>query len=613
MTPMKAVVVANVRPVLRVVSTTDPRAGSREPAASPWLDGSSDRVIPVADVKPAGPRLEPWALVAGSVVAPATTLGAFMDWWTHLVGSPAKQLELARAGAEQWRRAWEVAVTGTTVQPLPQDKRFTDPAWQLPPYRGLMQAFLLEEQWWQRATTEIRGVTAHHEQMVSFAARQWLDMTAPSNFVLTNPVVQRQTLQECGLNLVRGAAFAFEDAGRDAADLPPAGAEAFDIGRTVAITPGRIVLRNRLMELIQYAPTTPTVHLEPVLIVPAWIMKYYVLDLSPGNSLVRHLVDHGYTVFAISWKNPTDEDRDLGMDDYVELGVRAALRAICTIVPGAKVHATGYCLGGTLLTTVAAALGRADGTETPLKTLTLLAAQTDFTAPGEIGLFIDEGQVASLENLMAQRGYLDKQQMQSTFQMLRSNDLVWSYRLQSQLLGQRRPLTDLMAWNADGTRLPERMHSEYLRGMYLNNALARGEWRVDGKPVHLSDIRVPIFNVGTAQDHVAPWRSVFRLQALTDAEQTFVLTTGGHNVGIVNPPGQAKSSYRMRTWHAGDRLMTPDDWLAGTQPVSGTWSTAWEKWLRQNSTRRVAPPSIGAVKQGLPPLDAAPGQYVHER
>lgn len=207
--------------------------------------------------------------------------------------------------------------------------------------------------------------------------------------------------------------------------------------------------------------------------------------------------------------------------------MRAALQAIRTIVPGATVHATGYCLGGTLLATVAAALGRTDGTETPLKTLTLLAAQTDLTAPGEIGLFIDEGQVASLENLMAQRGYLDKKQMQGTFQMLRSNDLIWSHRLQSQLLGQRRPLSDLMAWNADGTRLPARMHSEYLRGMYLNNALARGEWRVDGKPVHLSDIRVPIFNVGTAQDHVAPWRSVFRLHALTNAEQTFVITTGG--------------------------------------------------------------------------------------
>jgi polyhydroxyalkanoate synthase len=214
---------------------------------------------------------------------------------------------------------------------------------------------------------------------------------------------------------------------------------------------------------------------------------------------------------------------------------------------------------------------------------------------------------------MAQRGFLDKKQMQSTFQMLRSNDLIWSYRVHRQLLGQTRPMSDLMAWNADGTRLPERMHSEYLRGMFLENALARGEWRVDGEPVNLNDIRVPIFNVGTVQDHVAPWRSVFKLHALTDAEQTFVLTAGGHNVGIVNPPGQAKSSHRLRTWRDGDRLLTPDQWLAATPAVADSWWTPWRHWLQQHSSRRVAPPKMGARAQGLAPLDAAPGRYVHER
>jgi polyhydroxyalkanoate synthase len=299
------------------------------------------------------------------------------------------------------------------------------------------------------------------------------------------------------------------------------------------------------------------------------------------------------------------------MDDYEKLGVRTALEAIGRIVPRARIHATGYCLGGTLLSIAAAALGR-DG-RSPLQTLTLLAAQTDFTAPGELGLFIDESQVAFLEQLMARRGYLDKKQMQGTFQMLRSNDLIWSYRVHSQLLGERRPVTDLMAWNADGTRLPARMHSEYLRGMFLDNALARGEWRVDGRPVNLADIRVPIFNVGIVQDHVAPWRSVFKLHALTDAEQTFVLTAGGHNVGIVNPPGQAKSSYRMRTWRAGDRLLTPDEWIAATTPVADTWWTRWAEWLSDHSGHRVAPPSIGSVAEGLPPLEVAPGLYVHER
>jgi polyhydroxyalkanoate synthase len=275
------------------------------------------------------------------------------------------------------------------------------------------------------------------------------------------------------------------------------------------------------------------------------------------------------------------------------------------------VHATGYCLGGTLLATVAAALGQER--ESRLRSLSLLAAQTDFTEPGELGLFIDESQVAFLESGMARRGYLDKRQMAGTFQMLRSNDLVWSYRLHSHLLGERRPMTDLMAWNADGTRLPYRMHIEYLRGMFLRNALARGEWKVAGQPVNLADIRVPIFNVGAVQDHVAPWRSVFKLNALTDADQTFVLTAGGHNVGIVNPPGQKLSSYRLRERHASDRLMTPDQWLEATSPVEGSWWTAWVHWLRRRSSRRTAPPALGAPQAGLQPLDPAPGRYVHQR
>jgi polyhydroxyalkanoate synthase len=592
---------------------TTPRrlAGTRERAASPWLTAPPGSIDADESRRSPSGQVAPWTALPGAAVAPATALGAFTDWCLHVAGSPAKQLELGRLSAEQWLRAWTFGVLGARIAPLPQDKRFADPAWQRPPHAQIAEAFLLVEKWWQQATTGVPGVARHHEQMVAFAARQWLDMMSPSNFITTNPVVQRRTLEEGGLNLLRGAQIAAEDLWRGAADLPPAGAEAFEPGRNVAVTPGRVVLRNRIMELIQYAPTTPKVNAEPVLIVPAWIMKYYVLDLSQGNSLIHHLVDHGFTVFAISWKNPTEADRNLGMNDYAELGVRAALQAIARIVPGAGIHATGYCLGGTLLSIAAAALGR-DG-PSPLRTLTLLAAQTDFTAPGELGLFIDESQVAFLEQLMAQRGYLDKKQMQSTFQMLRSGDLIWSYRLHSHLLGERRPVNDLMAWNADGTRLPERMHSEYLRGMFLDNALARGEWRVRGQPVNLSDIRVPIFNVGTVQDHVAPWRSVYRLNALTDAEQTFVLTAGGHNVGIVNPPGQAKSSYRLRTWHAGDRLLTPDEWIAATSPVADSWWTPWLEWLREHSTGRVAPPSMGAVADGLPPLEAAPGLYVHQR
>jgi polyhydroxyalkanoate synthase subunit PhaC len=587
-------------------------AGSRERAGSPWLG----RGPAASESFPAWQQLErqlaSWLPIPGTVVAPATALGAFMDWWTHLLGSPAKQWELAQTAWTQALAAGRAAALGRdALRPMPQDKRFADPTWAQPPYRYFAQAFLLQEQVWQCATAGVPGVSRHHEQMVAFAARQWLDMAAPSNFISTNPVVQRRTLQEGGMNLARGLAHALEDAWREAADLPPAGADAYEVGRNVAVTPGRVVLRNQLMELIQYAPATKRVHAEPVLIVPAWIMKYYVLDLSPHNSLIKHLVDHGHTVFAISWKNPDADDRDLGFEAYDHLGVRAALQAIRTIVPGTRVHAAGYCLGGTLLAIVAAALGRTR--DNPLQTVTLLAAQTDFTDPGEIALFIDEGQVAFLENLMWRHGYLDKSQMKRTFQMLRSSDLVWSYRLTNQLLGERQPMSDLMAWNADGTRLPYRMHLEYLRGLFLHNALARGEWRVDGTPVNLGDIRLPIFNVGAVQDHVAPWRSVFKLHALTDAEQTFVLTAGGHNVGIVNPPGQALSSYRLRHWKHGDRLLTPDEWLDATAPVAGSWWTAWGRWLAQHSTRRVAPPPMGAARAGLPVLDEAPGRYVDQR
>jgi len=257
-----------------------------------------------------------------------------------------------------------------------------------------------------------------------------------------------------------------------------------------------------------------------------------------------------------------------------------------------------------------AALGRAG--DDSLKTMTLLAAQTDSTDPGELALFIDEGQVDFLESLMARRGYLDKQQMRSTFQMLRSNDLIWSYRLHNHLLGER-PVNDLMAWNADGTRLPCRMHVEYLRGLFLPNALAHGEWQLDGAPVNLGDIRVLIFNVRAVQDHVAPWRSVSKLQALTDAEQTFVLTGGGHNVGIVNPPGQPKANYRIRTWQAGDRLLTPDEWLDATTVERGSWWTLWSTWLARHSSGRVAPPPMGAAAHGLAPHERCRARPVRAR
>jgi len=420
--------------------------------------------------------------------------------------------------------------------------------------------------------------------------------------------VANATLHEGGFNLLRGAAHLADDTARALAHRAPYGADAFPVGERVAVTPGRVVMRNELMELIQYTPTTAKVHPEPILIVPAWIMKYYILDLQPHNSLVRFLVAQGHTVFVVSWKNPVAADHDLGMDDYLRLGVLAALPAIAAIVPGRKVHATGYCLGGTLLAIAAAHLAKA-GSDA-LASMTLLAAQVDFTEPGELSLFIDESQISFLEHIMRAQGYLDTTQMAGAFTLLRSNDLFWSYRIRNYLLGHREPPSDLMAWNADGTRLPCRMHSEYLRSLFLHNELAAGKYQVEGRAVALSDIRVPVFAVGTTYDHVAPWRSVYKIHLLTDAEVTFVLASGGHNVGIVAAPDDDAREYRLATRQRHATYQDPDTWQSSAAVHAGSWWIAWQKWLARHSGPRGKPPSMGAPQAGYKPLARAPGEYV---
>jgi polyhydroxyalkanoate synthase len=551
-------------------------------------------------------------------ISPASLAAAYADWAMHVALSPGKQLQLAEKAFKKTLRWWLYANRAAQadcepcIEPLPQDRRFADPAWNRWPFNVLYQGFLLTQQWWHVATSGVPGVTRHHEAMVNFAARQWLDRLAPANFALTNPVVLGETFRRGGANLSEGARNALEDWQRGVDGRKPAGAEAYEVGMNVAITPGKVVLRNRLMELIQYRPATGTVHAAPVLIVPAWIMKYYILDLSPHNSLVRYLVERGHTVFMISWKNPDGADRDLGMDDYRELGVTAALDAIGAIVPGAPVHLAGYCLGGTLAAIAAAAMAR-DG-DARLAGLTLLAAQTDFEEPGEISLFIDESQVEFLEALMRRQGFLDARQMAGAFQLLRSNDLIWSYRLNNYLLGRRQPMSDLMAWNADATRMPLRMHSQYLRELFLDNRLAHGSYRVAGRPVALTDIRSPIFAVGTTADHVAPWRSVYKIHLLSDTEVTFALTSGGHNAGIVSEPGYVgrggrSRSYQLLTRRHDERHLDPDAWAQSAPRLEGSWWPAWQRWLAERSGAETAPPAIGIP--GMPVLADAPGSYVH--
>jgi polyhydroxyalkanoate synthase len=552
-----------------------------------------------------------------SGVSPAALTLAWMDWTLHLAQSPGKWARLCEKAVRKAGRFGDYAARAAggdpepCITPLPQDRRFRARTWQSWPFNVIHQGFLLNQQWWHNVTTGIGGVSPHHEQVVSFVARQLLDVVSPVNFIATNPEVLQATLEQGGINLLRGANYLADDWRRMLAGRPPAGAEEFIPGRQVAVTPGRVVLRNRLIELIQYTPTTPDVHAEPVLFVPAWIMKYYILDLSPQNSLVKYLVDRGHTVFMISWHNPGEADRDLGMDDYLRLGVFAALDAVNAIVPGRQVHAAGYCLGGTILAIAAAWLaGRRDDR---IRTLTLLAAQTDFTEAGELSLFIDDSELNYLEDIMWRQGYLETHQMAGAFQLLRSNDLVWSRIVNDYMLGKRQPLTDLMAWNADATRMPYRMHSEYLRRLFLKNDLFEGRYRIDGTPVALGDIHAPMFIVGTEGDHVAPWKSVYKIHLVADADVSFVLTSGGHNAGIVSEPGHTGRRFRLGQQADGDTYLSPEDWAASTPVREGSWWPAWADWLAAASTGRTARPTMGVPAAALGPLDPAPGRYVLER
>jgi polyhydroxyalkanoate synthase subunit PhaC len=583
----------------------------------------------------APPRLFDAALSASLArltrgISPISVIGAYMDWLTHIAASPGKQRALFESAQRDWM-AWLAYVRSSSegvcepcARGSARDKRFKHEAWDKIPFNWLSQAFLINQRWWSEAMTGVRGVSKHHEEVAEFTTRQWLDIWSPSNFALTNPEVLAQTASSGGLNLIRGASNWWQDVSDFYAQRKPPGAEAFVPGKTVAITAGKVVFRNRLIELIQYEPATSTVFAEPVLIVPSWIMKYYILDLSPQNSLVKYLVDSGHTVFMISWKNPTAEDRELSLEDYVKLGVLAALEQIERVCPSRKVHAVGYCLGGTLLAMAAAVLARnrslnKKAINDPIATITMLASQVDFHEPGELSLFIDESQIAYLEDIMWEQGYLDGKQMAGAFALLNSNDLIWSRLIHDYLMGTRSKMTDLKAWNADATRMPYRMHSEYLRSFYLKNDLAEGRFEIDGEPIVLRDIRAPMFVVSTELDHVSPWKSVYKIHLLTDCEINYVLCSGGHNVGVVNPPltdadtAAYTPTYRFSVRPAEGAYVDPDAWSASATQRGGSWWPAWQHWLARHSGKPIAPQPIGGRgRNRLSVIAEAPGRYVHE-
>ena len=544
-------------------------------------------------------------------LSPAAVALAFADWQLHLFASPGKSATLAGEAIEHGKEFMDAMVPKhatfqpwSVIKPSAADRRFAGRDWELPPFNLLAQAFLLTEDWWHSNTVGVRGLAHSNAAIADFVTRQCLDIVAPTNFAGTNPKVLRKIMETGGGNFVYGLHNWMEDwlallrggsVGHD---------QQFIVGKDVAVTPGKVVYRNDLIELIQYTPTTSTVRPEPVLIVPAWIMKYYILDLSPHNSLVRFLVGSGFTVFMISWKNPTSADRNLNLEDYRERGVDAAVAAINEIVPEQAIHAVGYCLGGTLLSIAAARLER-DRPDS-LKTVTLLAAQTDFTEAGELTLFINESQVSFLEDMMWQRGVLGSMQMAGAFQMLRSNDLLWSRMVHDYLIGERAPPSDLMSWNADATRMPYQMHSDYLRHLFLNNDLAEGRYQVGGKPIALSDLHKPMFVVGTLRDHVAPWKSVHKIHFQADAEVTFVLANGGHNAGIVAAPDEAERSYQVLTKKTDDPYIGPEEWTRFASSHEGSWWSEWVRFLAAHSGAPVAPPSLEKARS----LQDAPGSYV---
>jgi polyhydroxyalkanoate synthase len=532
-------------------------------------------------------------------LSPASMGLAFLDWAVHFAKAPHRRLDITRHWAEEACRLAEAVAAGEepVVLPNPRDHRFDAPGWHCFPFDLIHQSFLLAEHWWAEATTNVRGTAPANERIVSFTARQLMDMVSPSNLPWLNPEVIEKTAESAGANLVQGAQNFSTDL---LVALGGTAKQDFVPGRDVAVTPGKVVLRNELIELIQYAPAGDQVRPEPVLIIPAWIMKYYILDLSPQNSLIRHLVQAGYTVYCISWRNPGPELSDTGFDDYRRLGVMAALDAI----GGNKIHACGYCLGGTLLAVTAAAMAR-DGDDR-LCSVTLLAAQTDFKEAGELQLFITEGQLAYLEDLMWAQGTLNSSQMAGAFQLLRSNDLIWSRVVRTYLLGEHEHPNDLRSWNQDATRMPYRMHAEYLRRLFLDNDLAEGRFPVEGRPVSVEDIHLPIFAVGTETDHVAPWHSVHKIHLLNPGDITFVLASGGHNTGIVSEPGHHDRCYSIRTRAAGERYIGPGEWHSLAEPHAGSWWPAWFAWLDAHSGPLRKPPAMAKA------LGDAPGRYVNQ-
>ncbi len=543
------------------------------------------------------------------------TLGHVAQYWLK---DPQRAVELQFALGNSYLDLWATSVkrmageeAHPVIEPDARDKRFADPDWTRNQFFDfLKQAYLLTVKWANHLVTDAKGLDPLTQLKAEFYVRQIANAIAPSNFVLTNPELLRETVASNAANLARGMHMLAEDiaAGGGELRIRQTDPRMFEVGRNLAVTPGKVVFENDLMQLIQYEPATPKVLKRPILIVPPWINKFYVLDLTPEKSFVKWCVDQGLTVFMVSWVNPDEHLAKKSFEDYVREGPLAALGAIKQATGETKVHAIGYCVGGTLLAvTLAHMAARRDHR---IASATFFASQVDFTYAGDLKVFADEEQIEALERQMAERGYLDSRKMANSFNLMRSNDLIWPYVINNYFKGKEPMPFDLLYWNSNSTRMPAANHSFYLRNCYLNNNLARGKMEIGGKPIDLRKIKVPVYNLATREDHIAPARSVLLGSTYFGGRVRFVLTGSGHIAGVINPPGRHKYQYWDGPKPSPDKTDV-EEWVGKAKEHPGSWWPDWLKWLKSHGKEEVEARVPGTGK--LKVIEDAPGRYVKVR
>lgn len=540
------------------------------------------------------------------------TLGAIAQAWLSDPDRAAKaQADLWSGYANLWssslHRMFGDAAPAVTT-PEPGDKRFKDPAWSENQYFDFVkQAYLLTSQWAESLVENAEGIDDHTRQKADFYVRQIANALSPSNFLLTNPELMRETLESNGENLVRGMHMLAEDIERGKGQLKirQTDMSAFEVGKNLALTPGKVIYQNDLMQLIQYAPATKEVLKRPLLIVPPWINKFYILDLTPEKSFIKWCVEQGHTVFVISWVNPNERQALKSFEDYAREGIIEAVDVVEKVTGEKAVNAIGYCVGGTLLgVTLAYMAARRDRR---IKSATFFTTQVDFTFAGDLKVFVDEDQIAAVEEEMQHHGYLEGRKMAGAFNLLRSNDLIWPYVVNNYLRGKAPFPFDLLFWNADSTRMPAANHSFYLRECYLKNALTRGEMTIGGKKLDLNKVKIPVYNLATKEDHIAPAKSVFLGSQFFGGDVRYVLSGSGHIAGVVNPPAKKKYQY----WLGGPVKGAFEDWFASAQEHEGSWWPDWQEWIESLDKKRVKARKVGGGK--FKPIEDAPGSYVKER